>query len=65
MALDVEVGDVSFNFAVDDEFQPRVVGAHFFDDAGAALDGRAAGDIKDAELDRRAAGVERQDELVC
>ena len=50
MALDVEVGDVSFNFAVDDEFQPRVVGADLFHNTGAALDGRAAGHVEHPEF---------------
>ena len=41
-----------------------MVAADLFHDAGAALDGRAAGDVKDAEFDRRAAGVQGEDELV-
>ena len=41
-----------------------MVAPDLFHDAGAALDGRAAGDVKNAEFYGRAAGVERQDELV-
>ena len=64
MALDVEVGDVSLHLAVDYQFQAGVVAADLFHNTGAALDGRAAGDVEDAEFYGRAAGVERQDELV-
>ena len=52
MALDVEVGDVSLHLAVDHEFQSRVVAADLFHNTGAALDGRAAGHVEDAELNR-------------
>ena len=47
MALDVEVGDVSLHLAVDYQFQAGVVAADLFHNTGAALDGRAAGDVED------------------
>ncbi len=50
MALDVQVGDVSLHLAVDHEFQPGVVAADLLDDAGAALDGRAAGHVEHPEF---------------